>query len=70
MIALLLCVAASFVGFTRALAFGADALGGWGLVAALLLFGFGLALLFTAVYDGPAALRRLARRGPPGHHRS
>ena len=48
--------------FAPALRRGYAALGGLGLVAAVVLLGFGLALLFTAVYDGPVAAGRLLTR--------
>jgi hypothetical protein len=48
--------------FGPALRLGYAALGGLGLVAALVVLGFGLALLFTAIYDGPRALGRLLTR--------
>lgn len=41
---------------------GHAALGGWGLVAAIVVLGFGLAVVFTAIYDGPVALGRLRKR--------
>ena len=48
--------------FSRSLEAGHAALGGWGLVAAVVLLGFGMALVFTAIYDGPVALRPLLKR--------
>lgn len=36
-----------------------------GVVAVLVLAGFGLALLFTAMYEGPRALRHAVRRRSP-----
>jgi hypothetical protein len=61
-----LALMASYVfyerSFSRSLELGHAALGGWGLVAAVVLLGFGMALVFTAIYDGPAALGRLLRR--------
>jgi hypothetical protein len=50
------------VSFSRSLELGHAALGGWGLVAAVVSLGFGMALVFTAIYDGPVVLGRLLRR--------
>ncbi len=50
------------LSFSRSLELGHAAFGGWGLVAAVVLLGFGMALVFTAIYDGPVALGRLLRR--------
>ena len=50
------------LSFSRSLKAGHAALGGWGLVAAVVLLGFGLALVFAAIYDGPVALGRLLKR--------
>jgi hypothetical protein len=50
------------VSFLRSLEVGHDALGGLGLMAAVVLLGFGIALVFTAIYDGPVGLRRLLKR--------
>ncbi len=36
--------------------------GGWAVVAALPVAGFGFAVIFTAIYDGPRALARLVVR--------
>ncbi len=36
--------------------------GGWAVVAALPVAGFGFALVFTAIYDGPRVLAGLAVR--------
>ncbi|MDQ6836774.1 MAG: hypothetical protein M3137_00130 [Actinomycetota bacterium] len=43
--------------------------GGWAVVAAVPVVGFGFAVIFTAVYDGPHALARLVVRsgGRAGH---
>ena len=49
-------------GFAPALKLGHDTLGGVGLLAAVIVLGFGLALLFTAIYDGPVAVGRLLTR--------
>jgi hypothetical protein len=58
-----LAIVASFViydlGFSRVMEVGYAALGGWGLVTAVCVLGFGMALLFTAIYDGPVALGRM-----------
>ena len=62
----MLALMASYVvyelSFSRSLELGHAAFGGWGLVAAVVLLGFGMALVFTAIYDGPIALGRLIRR--------
>jgi hypothetical protein len=47
------------LGFSRVMEVGYAALGGWGLVTAVCVLGFGIALLFTAIYDGPVALGRM-----------
>ena len=52
------------LSFSKSIEVGHAALGGWGLVAAVVLLGFGIALVFTAIYDGPVALARLVTR----HH--
>ena len=62
-LALVVSLAAYEVGFTRSLNLGAAWFGGWGIAAAAVVFGGFLAVLFTAVYDGPPALIRLIRRG-------
>lgn len=62
MLALLVSFVAYELSFSKAMAAGGAALGGWGLVAAIVVLGFGLALVFTAIYDGPVALGRLLRR--------
>ena len=36
--------------------------GAWGIATVLVLAGFGLAVVFTAVYDGPRALGQLLKR--------
>jgi hypothetical protein len=51
------------VGFSTVMAVGSRG-GGAGVVAALIVAGFALALLFTAVYDGPRSLAGLLRRRP------
>jgi hypothetical protein len=48
------------VGFSRLMALGARG-GGAGVVAALVAAGFALALIFTAIYDGPRSLAGLLR---------
>jgi hypothetical protein len=63
---LVLAVMAMFAVYERSFAptlrLGYAALGGLGLVAALVVLGSGLALLFTAIYDGTGALGRLLPR--------
>lgn len=49
----------SFAGSIEA---GHAALGGWGIAAVVVFLGFALALVFTAIYDGPVALGRLVKR--------
>ena len=68
-LALFVAFVAYDLGFAKAMAVGNAALGGWGLVAAVVVLGFALALLFTAIYDGPLALGRLLRR-QTGSHRA
>jgi hypothetical protein len=60
------------LGFARLMSVGARG-GGAGVVAALCIAGFGLALVFTAIYDGPRSLAGLLgsrraglRRGTSG----
>lgn len=60
------------LGFARLMAIGARG-GGAGIVAALCIAGFGLALVFTAIYDGTRSLagrlrsrRAGLRRGAAG----
>lgn len=48
------------LGFSTVMAVGARG-GGAGVVAALFVAGFGLALVFTAIYNGPRALAGLLR---------
>ena len=48
------------LGFSTIMAVGAKG-GGAGIVAVLFAGGFALALLFTAIYDGPKALAGLLR---------
>lgn len=48
------------LGFSTLMALGARA-GGAGMVAALVGAGFALALIFTAIYDGPRSLAGLLR---------
>ena len=48
------------VGFSTIMAVGTKA-GGAGLIVALVVAGFALALLFTAIYDGPRSLAGLLR---------
>lgn len=62
MLALVVSFAIYEFSFSRAMEVGHAAFGGWGLVAAVLVLGFGIALLFTAIYDGPLALGRLLKR--------
>jgi hypothetical protein len=50
------------MSFLRSLEIGHNAFGGWGLVAPVVLLGFGMALVFTAIYDGPGALRLRLKR--------
>lgn len=52
------------LGFSRLMALGMWG-GVAGVIAALLVAGFALALLFTAIYDGPRSLPGLARKYPP-----
>jgi hypothetical protein len=61
-LALFISFVAYEVSFSKAMAAGYAVLGGWGLVAAIVVLGFGLAVLFTAVYNGPVALARLLKR--------
>lgn len=49
------------LSFSKSIAVGHAVLGGWGLLAAVALLGFGMALVFTAVYDGPVALGRVLK---------
>lgn len=58
-LALLVSFALYDASFSSAMAAGDATLGGWGMAVAVLVLGFGLALLFTAVYDGPVATVRL-----------
>ena len=51
------------VGLPTVMAVGSRG-GGAGVVAALFFAGFVLALLFTAIYDGPRSLAGLLRRRP------
>jgi hypothetical protein len=52
--------------FARSIEIGLHVAGGAGVVAALVVLGFGLALVFTAVYDGfPARRKRFASASPP-----
>lgn len=68
-----LALVVSFVvyglSFTKALALGHAVLGGPGMVAAVVVLGFVLALLYSAVYDGPRAVARLFPRGGRRHRR-
>ena len=48
------------LGFSTIMAVGVRG-GGAGVVAALFVAGFALALLFTAIYDGPRSLAGLLR---------
>jgi hypothetical protein len=52
------------VGFPTVMGVGSRG-GGAGVIAALFVAGFALALLFTAIYDGPRALAGLRRKRPP-----
>jgi Na+/H+ antiporter NhaC len=48
------------VGFSRVMALGVY--GGWaGVIVALVFAGFALALIFTAIYDGPRSVAGLLR---------
>jgi hypothetical protein len=58
-LALVVAFATYSLGFSRVMDLGDAALGSWGLVTAVLVLGFGIALLFTAIYDGPVALCRV-----------
>jgi hypothetical protein len=55
-LALAVVIAAYQLGFVRLLNAGGSVAGGWGIVVALLVGGLVVAVLFTAVYDGPRAL--------------
>jgi len=47
-------------GFSRLMALGVR--GGWaGVIVALFVAGFAVAVIFTAIYDGPRSLARLLR---------
>ena len=59
MLALAVCFALYDVSFSSTMEAGDAALGGWGMAAAVLVLGVSLALVFTAVYDGPGATVRL-----------
>lgn len=61
-LALVVAFAVHELSFSRAMEVGHAAFGGWGLVAAVLTLGFGIGVLFTAIYDGPLALGRLLKR--------
>jgi len=61
-LALLVSFVAYELSFIRAMGAGHAAFGDWGLVAAIVVLGFGLAVVFTAIYDGPVALGRLLKR--------
>ena len=62
MLALLVSFVAYDLSFLKAMGVGHAAFGGWGLVAAIVVLGFGLAVVFTTVFDGPVALGRLLNR--------
>lgn len=62
MIALVVSYVIYDLSFSRSIEVGHAAFGGWGLVVAVVLLGFGIALVFTAIYDGPVALGRLVTR--------
>jgi hypothetical protein len=51
------------VGFSTVMDVGSRG-GGAGVIAALFVAGFALALLFTAIYDGPRSLAALLRKRP------
>jgi hypothetical protein len=51
------------VGFSTVMEVGSRG-GGAGVIAALFVAGFALALLFTAIYDGPRALAGMVRKRP------
>ena len=60
-IALVVCFLAGDLALSPAIETAAR-VGGWGVVPALVVLGFALALLFTVVYDGPRIqYRREAR---------
>lgn len=61
-IAFVVCYVIYDLTFSRSLEVGHAVLGGWGLVLAVGVLGFGIALVFTAIYDGPVALGRLFKR--------
>ena len=52
------------LGFPRVMALGARG-GGAGVIAALAVLGFALALVFTAIHDGPRSLAGLLRARSP-----
>ena len=52
------------LGFARLMALGAKG-GGAGVIAALFVAGFAVALLFTAIYDGPRSLAGLLKKRSP-----
>jgi hypothetical protein len=52
------------LGFSTVMAVGTRG-GGAGVIAALVVAGFALALVFTAIYDGPRSLAGLVRGSPP-----
>jgi hypothetical protein len=54
------------LSFSRAMEVSHNALGEWGLIAAVVVIGFGLSLVFSAIYDGPVALRQMFRRHDDG----
>lgn len=58
------CLILGDLAFSRAIELGAGVADGWGVVPAVLLLGFGLALLFTVVHDGPRSLRGLLQSHP------
>jgi hypothetical protein len=61
-IALVLCFMVGDLALWPAIETGVRVAGGWGVVPALVVLGFALALLFTVVYDGPRVqYRREAR---------
>ena len=64
MLALLVSFVAYELSFVRAMTVGGAALGAWGIAAAIAL-GFGIAVVFTAIYDGPVD-RVEAITGPVG----
>jgi hypothetical protein len=59
-LAFVACLAASDLALVPAVEAAARVGGWWAILPAIVALGFGLALLFTVVYDGPRALLGLA----------